>query len=104
MLRKMLTGGPHGEHLCVEVVSGCALIDRRPRLRVPKRSIRYQTAEGVAIAFERDNLDPGVASLFVDAVIDSRSKASWLFETNRFEDRAWRLSFVIIVALCENCL
>ena len=99
MLRKMLTGGLHGEHLCVEVVSSCALIDRRPRLRVPKRSIRYQTAEGVAIASERDNLDPGVASLFVDAVIDSRSKTSWPFQANRFEDRARRLPIVVIVAL-----
>ena len=99
MLRKMLAGGLHGKHLRVEVIGSCALIDRRPQLRIPKRSVRYQTAEGVAITFARDNLDPGVASLFIDAVIDSRSKTSWLFQANRFEDRARRLSIVVIVAL-----
>ena len=99
MLRKMLAGGLHGKHLRVEVIGSCALIDRRPQLRIPERSVRYQTAEGVAITFARDNLDPGVASLFIDAVIDSRSETSWPFQANRFEDRARRLSIVVIVAL-----
>ena len=98
VLGEVLAGVLHWEHLDVELVSSCTFVDRGQRLRIPERSARSQSAEGVAIAFLRLGFALGVASRVLDTVIDSGPETSWLFEADRFEDRAPRLSIVVIIA------